>query len=332
MRASARLTVDFVPFQAGQNDAVGVRHCMSQNPTSRTINRTPVAGVCPDIDKVRFRLVCVPAAGYVFAIDSHKGDFTPVNDRIEKAAIFKSLHVKGDPLVLYNVWDAGSAEVVADAGAKAIATASWAVAAANGFQDGEKLPLELALCNVQRIIDAVNLPVSMDLESGYGQDPSGVADTVTRAIELGAVGFNLEDQIMGANALYDTGVQAARIDAARGAADALGVPAFINARTDVFMQAGAAIEDDRRVGEVLGRAKAYQQAGADGFFVPGLVDETAIEALCNGSPLPVNIMMFPGSPSRERLAKLGVARISHGPGAYRTAMETIRVAARSIYS
>jgi len=255
-----------------------------------------------------------------------------VNDQIEKASIFKSLHVKGDPLVLHNIWDAGSARVVADAGAKAIATGSWAVAVANGFRDGEILPLEIALHNLQRIVDTVSLPVSIDLESGYGPEPAGVADTVTRAIELGAVGFNFEDQVVGAKALYSIGDQSARIDAARKAAEAFGVPAFINARTDVFMSAGANIQDDRRVGEVLDRAKAYHQAGADGLFVPGLVDETGIEAVCTASPLPVNIMMLPGCPSRDRLSELGVARISYGQGPYQAAMEALGAAAKAIYS
>ena len=254
-----------------------------------------------------------------------------MNDKVGKATAFKSFHVKGDPLVLYNIWDAGSARVVADAGAKAIATGSWSVAVANGFQDGELFPLEMALHNLQRIVDTVDLPVSIDLESGYGEEPSGVADTVTRAIELGAVGFNIEDQIIGANALYDVGDQSARIEAARGAAEVLRVPAFINARTDVFMQAGSNVRKDLLMSEVLERAKAYHQAGADGLFVPALVDEAAIETLCNASPLPVNIMMRPDSPSRERLSKLGVARISHGPGPYRAVMEALGAAARSIY-
>ncbi len=254
-----------------------------------------------------------------------------MDDRIGKATAFKSFHVKGDPLVLYNIWDAGSARVVADAGAKAIATGSWSVAVANGFRDGEVLPLEMALQNLQRIVNTVDLPVSIDLESGYGEGPSGVADTVTRVIGLGAVGFNLEDQIMGANALYDAREQSARIEAAREAADVLKVPVFINARTDVFIQAGSSAQVDILMSEVLERAKAYHQAGADGFFVPALGDEAAIENLCNVSPLPVNIMMRPNSPSRERLSELGVARISHGPGPYRAVMETLGAAAKSIY-
>ena len=120
--------------------------------------------------------------------------------------------------------------------------------------------------------------------------------------------------------------------AARKAAETLGVPAFINARTDVFMPAGADIQDDRRLGEILERAKAYHQAGADGLFVPGLVDEAAIETLCKASPLPINIMTLPGCPSRDRLAELGVARISAGPGPYQAAMEALGAAAKASYS
>lgn len=255
-----------------------------------------------------------------------------MNDKVEKATAFKSFHVKGDPLVLYNIWDAGSARVVADAGAKAIATGSWSVAVASGLRDGEVFPLEMALNNLQRIVNTVDLPVSIDLESGYGKDASGVADTVTRAIDVGAVGFNLEDQIMGANTLYDARDQSARIEAARRAAEALGVPAFINARTDVFIQADSNAPKDLLVSDVLERAKAYCQAGADGLFVPALVDEAAIEILCEASSLPVNIMMRPDCPSRERLSELGVARISHGPGPYRAVMETLGAAARSIYA
>jgi 2-methylisocitrate lyase-like PEP mutase family enzyme len=250
----------------------------------------------------------------------------------EKANHFKSLHIKGEPLVLYNIWDAGTARIVVDAGAKAIATGSWAVAEANGYQDGEKLPVEITLHNLKLIIEAVDLPVSIDLESGYGREPQQVADTVMRAIELGAVGFNLEDQIIGANTLFETGDQAARIAACRKALEEANIPAFINARTDVFMRAGSDAQIDLLLDEVLERARAYHQAGADGLFVPGLVDKVAIKTLCELSPLPVNIMMMPSNPTREDLAGLGVARISYGPGPYRAAMDLVAAEARAIYS
>jgi len=174
--------------------------------------------------------------------------------------------------------------------------------------------------------------VTIDLESGYGPEPQQVGATITRAIETGAVGFNLEDQIIGANALFAITDQAARITACRKAADATGIPAFINARSDVFMQAGPDAETDLLLDEVIKRAAAYHQAGADGLFVPGLVNETAIKTLCETSSLPLNIMMMPKCPDPETLSKLGVARISYGPGPYRAAMKVVAEGAKAVYS
>jgi len=238
-----------------------------------------------------------------------------MTDTAQKANKFKSLHIKGDPLVLYNIWDAGTAKIVADSGAAAIATGSWAVAAANGYGDGEKLDLEIALHNLKAIVNAVDLPVTIDLESGYGPDPQQVGANIARAIDAGAVGFNLEDQIIGENALFTVADQAARITASRKAIDATGIAAFINARSDVFMQADPGAEPGPLLDEVIKRAQAYHLAGADGLFVPGLINEAAIKTLSATSPLPLNIMMMPKCPDRETLANLGVARISLLPKA-----------------
>ena len=134
-----------------------------------------------------------------------------MTDQNSRATVFRSLHVKGDPVVLFNVWDPGSAKIVAAAGAKAIATGSWPVAAAFGYGDGEKIPLDLALDNIGRIVEAVDLPVTMDLEGGYGAEPEVVARTVRRAIDAGAIGFNFEDQVVGGEGLHDIAVQAKRI-------------------------------------------------------------------------------------------------------------------------
>ncbi len=251
--------------------------------------------------------------------------------QIANIDIFRSLHLRGEPLILQNIWDVGTAKIVADAGAKAIATGSWAVAAANGYADGEKLPIDIALGNLKAIIDAVDLPVTVDLESGYGREPQQVADTVTRAVTLGAVGFNLEDQIIGEKTLFDAGDQAARIAASREALNNVGIPAFINARTDVFMLADSDAEIDRLLDKVLQRANAYHQAGADGLFVPGLVNEAAIKSLCETSPMPVNIMMLPDCPDRETLTKLGVSRISFGPSPYIAAMKGFAAKVEEIY-
>lgn len=253
---------------------------------------------------------------------------SPMNMRNQNAALFKSLHQPGNPLVLFNAWDAGSARAVAEAGASAIATGSWAVAAANGFSDGESLPLPLALENLRRVVATVELPVTVDLEAGYAENAGGVGRTVEAAIDAGAVGCNLEDGLPGDGRLRDGVTAARRIAAAQDAARSVAGGFFINARTDVFFQKPADAHDATMVDAALERARAYADAGADGLFVPGLVDDALIARLVEGSPLPVNIMVVPEASTRARLAELGVARISHGPGPYLGAMGWLTAEAR----
>ncbi len=237
------------------------------------------------------------------------------------AATFRALHVPGSPVILYNAWDAGSAQAIAKAGAKAIATGSWSVAAAHGEGDGESLPLDLAIANLRRIVAAVALPVTIDLERGYDD----VGATVAAAAGAGAVGCNLEDSL-GDKTLRPIEEQATRLRAARQAA---GADFFINARTDVFFTgetASAAL-----VEAALERARAYAEAGADGLFVPGLADPALIADLAARSPLPVNLMMTPASPAPAELAKLGVARLSHGPFPFMKAMQQLEADARAAF-
>ncbi|MEO7326192.1 MAG: isocitrate lyase/phosphoenolpyruvate mutase family protein [Dokdonella sp.] len=248
---------------------------------------------------------------------------------LQKAETFPALHVRGRPLVLLNAWDAGSATAIANGGAPAIATGSWSVAAANGYPDGEQLPLEFAIENLRRIVAAVAVPVSIDLERGYGADAAGVASTLVRAIEAGAIGCNIEDSLSDGS-LRDIAEQVTRLRAAREAADAHGVRFFINLRTDVFFQKGVP-HDEAAVDHALERARAYADAGADGLFVPGLVDAALIERLANASPLPVNIMAGSATPPLDVLARCGVARVSHGPGPYAQAMQALQAQAHAIY-
>ena len=243
----------------------------------------------------------------------------------EKAQAFAALHLRGDPLVLYNVWDAGSARIVAEAGARAVATGSWSVAAANGFADGEKLPLDLAIANAERIAAAIELPVTIDLEGGY-DDPAASAARIRRA---GAVGCNLEDRIVSGHGLYPADRQAARIAAVRESA---GPGFFINARTDLFLQAGPETQDEALVDQAMERGGLYASAGADGLFLPGLVNERLIARACETAPLPVNIMVWRGTPPLKRLAELGVARISHAGAPWRLAMNALAQAARSAHA
>lgn len=247
-----------------------------------------------------------------------------MQDQRAAAEAFQSLHRGGEPLILYNIWDAGSAAAVVRAGAKALATGSWSVAAAAGLADGEQLSLDVAIDNLERIVAAVSLPVSVDLETGYG-DP---ARSVERAIAAGAIGCNLEDGIIGGGH-YAVADQCERLAAARAAADASGLRFFLNARVDLFLDADPAEHGEPLLKETLERAAAYAQAGADGIFVPGLTDEALIATLCRSVERPINVMMSPQAPSARRLAELGVARISHGPGPYRLAMKALEDAARA---
>lgn len=238
----------------------------------------------------------------------------------EKARAFAGLHAPGDPLLLYNIWDAGGAKAIAEAGAAAVATGSWSVAAAQGYADGQTIPIGLVLQIVSRIAATVDLPVTVDFEGGYAEAPDDVAANVARVIEAGAIGINFEDQIVGGTGLYASEVQCDRIGAVRQAAQAAEVPLFINARTDLFLKERDRSKHEGLMAEVKERAAAYADAGASGFFVPGLVDPDLIGAVCDAAALPVNVMMMDGAPSRTELASAGVARISFGPGPYFVAM------------
>lgn len=233
-----------------------------------------------------------------------------------KARMLRSLHVPHDPVILYNIWDAGSAAAVARAGAKAIATGSWSVAAANGYADGEALPLDDALAIVARIAACVDLPVTVDFEGGYGSDPETVGLNVGRLLALGAVGLNFEDQVVNRSGLYSIENQVARLRAVRQAVDASGIPAFINARTDVFLQAPPDVDHARLFEDALARQAAYTEAGADGFFAPGLTDRTLIGKMCEKATLPINVMMTSDLQGFRDISALGVSRISFGPAPY----------------
>jgi 2-methylisocitrate lyase-like PEP mutase family enzyme len=242
-------------------------------------------------------------------------------NQTDKAKRFAELHVKDAPLLLYNAWDAGSAKSVLDAGAKAIATSSWSVAAAQGYGDGEAIPIELAEQIIGRIAATVDIPVTVDFEGGYSEDDGELAANISRLLDLGVIGINFEDRIVKGAGLYSVDWQARRIAAIRKAAEQKGIDLFINARTDVFFEHGE--NAAQAVGEALDRAKAYAAVGASGFFVPGLVDDALIGQICEGVSLPVNVMVMDGVPSNARLSELGVARISYGPIPYIRAMKAL---------
>jgi 2-methylisocitrate lyase-like PEP mutase family enzyme len=226
------------------------------------------------------------------------------------AAKLRALHAAG-VLVLPNAWDAGSAVVIALAGARAIATTSGGIAWSLGRSDGQRLTRAEMIERVREIAAAVTIPVTADIEGGYGPGPGDVAVTVEAVIAVGAVGVNIEDSRAPGGPLFDPAEQAERIQAARAASALAGLPElFINARTDVFLY-GIGVPETR-LDDVLARSDAYAKTGADGLFVPGLTDLQAITELAEASPLPVNVMAGPDSPLVSELAAAGVRRVSIG--------------------
>ena len=240
-----------------------------------------------------------------------------------KFETFAALHVPGDPVILYNIWDVGSARAVVAAGARALATGSHPVADANGWADGQQVPLDFALTNAKRIIDAVDLPVTVDFESAYSDDAEEGAANVARLKATGAVGCNFEDQVIGGEGLHPLDLQVRRIAAIRSA---VGDDFFINARTDAFLKTQN--YDDALVDQVIERGKAFADAGASGFFVPRLADPAQIERIVREVPLPLNVIAFPGAPPKAVWADAGVARISHGPFPHRALMAKLEEMAR----
>ncbi|MDI6099421.1 isocitrate lyase/phosphoenolpyruvate mutase family protein [Actinoplanes sp. NEAU-A12] len=239
-----------------------------------------------------------------------------------RARALRAWHGQG-VLVLPNAWDAASAGLVVRAGAAAVATTSGAVAWSLGRPDGEGLTRDEMMSAVRRICAAVDVPVTADVEAGYGPSPEDVAATVRAVVEAGAVGVNIEDARNGA--LLTVREQERRLRAARDAADAAGLPELvINARTDVYLSGAGG------PAEVLARAVAYAEAGADCLFVPGLTDLGALRELVAGSPLPVNAMTGPGGPSVADLAAVGVRRVSVGTSIAQAAYGLVERAAREL--
>jgi len=230
--------------------------------------------------------------------------------QIQKAELLNALHVPGTPLIVTNVWDAITAKIVAEtAGVTALATASHSVSNVRGLPDGEGLSVNEAIIAARLIIDAVDLPVSVDFEKGYAPDAAGVARNVRRLIEeSGAVGINLEDSIGASKApQYDIPTAAARVSAARTAAEATGVPLVINARVDTLAGGG-------EWNEAVERANAYLDAGADVIFFLGLNDENKVKRALDEVNGRVSVIGHPGAVPLARLAELGVSRVSFGPG------------------
>jgi 2-methylisocitrate lyase-like PEP mutase family enzyme len=235
---------------------------------------------------------------------------------------FRRLHEPGSFLVLPNAWDAASARLVEECGAEAIATTSAGLAWCHGYPDGQALPPGVLVAAVKEIRRATELPLSVDFEQGYSDAPERVAETVSALVDAGAVGINLED------GRGEPRLLAAKIEAVKRAAERAGADLFVNARSDVYLRGLTAPE--RAVEETLSRAALYREAGCDGLFVPGLVDEAATRSLVAAIDLPLNLLVRPGLPPAATLRQWGVRRLSAGTAVCQAALAALRRAAREL--
>ncbi len=245
-----------------------------------------------------------------------------MTNRVDLAHRFAALHTPATPLPLANAWDVVSARLVEAAGAPAVATTSAGVAWSLGAPDGDALTRDRALDLVTRVAAAVSVPVTADIEGGFGADAAEVGETVAGVLAAGAVGINIED---GTRAPGDL---AERVAAARAAADAAGIPLYINARIDTYLFGLGT--DENRLDETLTRAAAYLRAGASGIFVPGVTDPATVSELAKGIDAPLNVLAGPGAPPVAEFGALGAARVSLGSWVASAAYDVVRRAAEEL--
>lgn len=252
-----------------------------------------------------------------------------INEQKEKADALRKMHDRTRILVLPNAWDAASARIFEAAGFKAIATTSAGVANAVGYPDGEIIPRDEMVTMVRWIARSVAVPVTADMEAGFGREAREVAETVRMIIDAGAIGMNLEDTVHGAaRQLYDLPAAVARIRAAREAADQARVPIVLNARTDVFIRGIG--EQPTRFAHAVERLNAYREAGADCLYPIGFFDAETIARLVKAVNGPINVMGMEGTPPVAELERMGVARVSTASGPARVAMMATRRVAQEL--
>ena len=241
----------------------------------------------------------------------------------QKAEAFRTLHHGPNILVLPNAWDAASAVILEQSGFPAIATTSGGIAFSLGFPDKQRISRAEMLAVVARIARSVKVPVSADVESGYGNRPEDAAETAQAVIDSGAIGLNLEDaDHKEERRLFDLSLQLEKIKAVRETAAKAGIPLVLNARTDIYLEQVGSPET--HYDETVRRLSAYRDAGADCVFAPGVADSSVIARLTKDLRCPINILASPATPSAPELQKLGVARVSVGSGSMRTSMGQLR--------
>jgi 2-methylisocitrate lyase-like PEP mutase family enzyme len=246
-----------------------------------------------------------------------------MNSQADKAMQFRQLHRGPGALLLPNVWDVASARVIEEAGFPALATTSAGIAFSLGYPDGQHIPQEEMFARIARIARAVQVPVTADIEGGYGSAPEDAARTTRELIQAGAVGMNLEDASGDPNQpLIHLQLAVEKIKASRTAAVELHVPVVVNARTDVYLLPGD--DPQGQYSEALRRLVAYRDAGADCVFAPGLKDTETISRLVKDVQCPLNILAVAGTPPIAELVRLGVARVSLGSGPMRATLGLLK--------
>lgn len=251
------------------------------------------------------------------------------NIQPSKGKVLHDLHHNGKLLILPNVWESLGAAMLEDIGYPAIATASGATAFSNGYQDGEKLPFNDLLNILQRIVSSVNVPVTADIENGYAKNNAALAENIRKLVSIGIAGINFEDSHHDEQKLIPTDEQCEKIFLIKKVATEMGMPLFINARTDAYIKSND-LSDEEKLSQTLLRGKAYKDAGADGLYPIFLKDKNAIRAIIKEVDLPVNLLLLPGIPEFTELKEIGVARLSLGPGFLKVAVNAMKQAAQKL--
>lgn len=245
----------------------------------------------------------------------------------KRTAVFRGLHQGPSILVLSNAWDVASAKIFSALGFPAIATTSAGIANCLGYADGENIPADEMLFMIKRIVNAVDVPVTADIEAGYSNDTKELSRTIASVIGLGVVGINFEDS-SASNELVDVNLQTEKLRIVRETALSLSADLFINARVDVYLLGVG--KQDERLRNTIDRAHHYKAAGADCVFIPGVADERVISSLVKNIPGPINILAVANTPPTEVLEKLGVARVSTGSGPARACSTLARRIGREL--
>jgi 2-methylisocitrate lyase-like PEP mutase family enzyme len=245
------------------------------------------------------------------------------NIQPEKGNLLNTLHHNGKLLVLPNIWDPLGAVMLESLGYPAVATASASIAFSNGYPDGEKIPFKDLLFILNKIVQSLKIPVTADIESGYAKNNAELKENIKMLLNAGIAGINFEDTNKDDKTIISIEAQCEKLDMIRNTASEMGVPLFINARTDVYLKAND-LSDEEKLVETIHRGKAYKDSGADGFYPISLKKKEQIEIIIKKVGLPVNVLLIPGIPDFETLKTIGVARLSLGPGFLKTSINAMK--------